>query len=320
MAIRLRGLLLVLSAALSLTAAAQPFEAVLAGDTVRGCYILPMIDRGLVWVNPDRAEDSTDIGAVDSADGQRVFAVVESAPYRVVRIFPDGSRTSIYTGTGVGLQLAVAADGRFYVVANSAGSLRIDRISASGALEASLPLPVLPSVGGAFELAPDGCTIFYARGDTIARVNGCTGAALPDFATTASWANDIEVLPDGNVLIAVDGQVRQFSAAGVFVRTVANVTTYGFDSTHSIFQTVARDGILWIAVMDSCNTDESYLLRVQLSDGAEISRIPLELLNRAYSLVIGSATVAAIPTLSELVLVLLTLALGAAGALAIRLR
>lgn len=242
MTILLRGLLLGLCVIVSSVSAAQPFEAVIAGDTVYGCYILPIIERGLEWVNPGRVEESTDIAAIDSPDGQRVFAVVQTAPYRVVRIFPDGSRTTRYTGTGIGLQIAVAGSGTMYVVANTAGNLRIDRISGAGTLEASYPLPALPSVGGAFELAPDGCTIFYARGETIARINGCTGAALPDFATVP-FANDIEVLPDGQVLIAIYEQVQQFSATGVPVRTVATVTTYGYLS-HSIFQTAVHDGSL----------------------------------------------------------------------------
>lgn len=319
MTTRLRGLILVLAVLSASAAAAQPFEAVIAGDTVYGCYILPIVQRGLEWVNPDRVDDATDIGAIDSADGQRVFAVVQPTPYRVVRIFPDGSRTAIYTGTGYGLQIAVAGDGRIFVAVNNAGSYRIERISASGTLEASYPIPALAMVYGAFELAPDGCTLFYARGDTIARVNGCTGAALPDFATVP-WANDIEVLPDGQALIAVDGRVQQFSAGGVFVRTVANATAYGFDPGDAIFQTVVRDGVLWFAVMDSCETEGAYLVRVQLASGAEISRTEIELLNRANSLVIGFATVAAIPTASEVVLILLALALGAAGVFAVRLR
>jgi hypothetical protein len=316
MTIQLRGLILVLVALLPLAAEAQqPFDAVVSGESVFGCHIVPIIEPGVVWVNPDRVEQPTDIAMVASGDGRRVFAVTEGSPYRVVQVEPSGAQTAFHTGTGRALGLAVADDGRVYVVTDDP---RLDRISPSGTLEASYPLGTVPPLNGPFDVAPDNCTIFYSRGGVISRINGCTGASLPDFASVP-FVSDIEVLPDGQVLLTEGNAVRLYSAAGALVRTVASITAYGFDSDRfEAAQASLRDGVLWIAVVNRCEASSS-LLRVSFATGAELSRRPLPVLNTASGLVIGAAT-ASIPTLSEMVMVLLVLVLAAGGSVALKLR
>lgn len=317
MTIQLRGLILVLVALLPLAAEAQqPFDAVVSGESVFGCYILPIIEPGVVWVNPDRVEQPTNISIVASSDGRRVFAATDGIPYRIVQVEPSGAQTPFYpSAEGFAINIAVADDGHVYVLSSGA---RVERISPSGTLEATYPVGTVPPVDFAFDVASDNCTLFYSRGGVISRINGCTGASLPDFASVP-FVSDIEVLPDGQVLLTQGDGVRLYSAAGTLVRTVASIAAYGFDSERfEAAQASLRDEVLWIAVVNGCETSSS-LLRVSFATGAELSRRPLPVLNTASGLVIGAAA-ASIPTLSEMVMVLLVLALAAGGSVALELR
>lgn len=302
-------------------AAQQPFEAVIAGRRVDGCRILPLVRQGVEWVNPDRVEADSDISALASGDGRRVFATVEGTPYRVVRIEPDGTRTPFFTGpSGFALAVTVADDGRVYVLVGGliTGLLRIDRISPAGVLEASV---VAGGGTDGFDVASDNCTIYYGRGTTIRRFDACTGTELPDFATTPQDVTDLEVQPDGRVLVAVEGSVLLYSAAGALVRTVTTVAAHGLDPSRFTAEEAAlRDGTLWVAITNACDTSEGgHLLRLSFDTGAVISRDVLSYLNGANSMVIGAAA-ASIPTLAEMALALLALALAAGGALVLRLR
>lgn len=201
----------------------------------------------------------------------------------------------------------------------------LDRLSAAGVLEASYPFPAV-SRGPGFDVAPDGCTVFYASiagdriGGRIHRFDGCTGTALPDFATTPRMVNDLEVQPDGRVLVATDANVFLYRADGTLERTVvASVAAYGFDALRTVIDQVSlRQGVLWLTPNDPCG--EGTLLRVSFADGTELSRRRPSVVHVTYHLVVGSASLAAVPTAGEGGLSLLALALAAGGVLLLRVR
>lgn len=307
------SLLLLLLAAAPLAGAQQKFDAVVAGhDIMGGCYILPIARNRVQWYQPDAVYDR-DFMTIGSADGRRVLALSWGNPLTIVEIRPDGSQVPFYTGPQpAGLGMAVAANGTVFVSTGGMAS-QLVRISPEGVLEATYPF----SGSNHLAVAPDGCTILYSFGtNLIRRINGCTGEALPDFAPSG-WINDIDVLPDGQVLVASESSVRLYTAEGVLVRTVASLGSYGLGDRQADAVAV-RGGVLAVAAVDGCQADESFLLRVDFSDGTELSREPLQL-TTARGLVLG-ASVPGVPTLGEMALALLAFALAAAGALALSLR
>jgi hypothetical protein len=278
--------LLVASAALG----QQPFEAVASGTQISGCLIVPTVRPLVQWFRPDRIDDSAfpGVAAIASGDRQRVLALLVSTPLRVVELRSDGTRTPFYTG-GPGTSadvIAVAATGR--VFAMSEATLTV--LSPAGALEATHAVPNLGV--NALAVAPDGCTLYYQSGydPAIKRVNGCTGAALPDFGAAIDAVYDMHVLRNGQLLVAVDRLVWLYDTNGASLRPVAFLPTYGLGAFRA--QQIAtgdRDEVLWIAATTLCDDDQvpSHLLRVSLADGKLLSARPLDL-DTASGLVIGT--------------------------------
>jgi len=308
------GLLLVAVVLAAPTSEAQqPFGAVVSGgDASAGCYIIPIVQEVVQWYDLDRTDYDDDVMMIGSADGRRVLALLFGDPMRIVEIRPDGSQVPFYSGSpGLGGSMAVASNGTVFVAAGGPAP-SLARISPAGTLEATYPLTT-----DNIAVGPDGCTIFYRTGlSDIGRINGCTGAALPDFAAL-TWINDVEVLSDGQVLVSSESQVALYDASGAFVRIVADLSSYGLGDRGADAITV-RGGVLYLAAVDGCSTANSLLLRIAFSDGTEISRTPLDM-TYATAIVVGAAGVT-IPTLGEVALALLAFALAAGGALALKLR
>lgn len=295
--------------------AQQNFDAVVSGvDVFGGCFILPYSESVVQWVNPLRVEYG-DVEMVASADGRRVLALMRANPLRIVEIRPDGSQLPFFNGqadTPSGVSMTIASNGRVFVSTASVTTV-LARISAAGVLEATYPLP-----GSNIAVGPDGCTIYYFTSNgIIRRMNGCTGAALPDFATPAGAVEDIEVLPSGQVLVSAGTQVSLYDTTGALVRVVADLNSYGLTDRYAT-AIAERGGVLFIAAVDPCDAAFSVLLRVGLADGSEISREELFMTN-ANAIVINAAALA-IPTLGEVAFALLVFALAAAGALMLKLR
>ena len=308
------GLLLVaVLFAAPISEAQQPFGVVVSGhDVFGGCFILPFSDEVVQWYDPDRI-DYDDVTMVGSADGRRVLALLFESPLRIVEIRPDGTQVPFYSGAppAHGMSMSIASNGTVFV-ATGGPSPALVRISAAGTLEATYPLTAYNIAVG-----PDGCTIYYRTGaNDVGRINGCTGAALPDFTALTS-INDLEVLSDGQVLVSSGTQVALYDASGAFVRVVADVSSYGLIDREADAITV-RGGVLFLAAVDRCSSANSLLLRVAFSDGSEISRAPLAMTS-ANAIVVNNAALA-IPTLGEVALALLVFALAAGGALVLKLR
>ena len=293
--------------------AQQVFDVVVSGrDVFGGCFILPFSSEVVQWYDPDRT-DYDDVAWIASADGRRVLALLFESPLRIVEIRPDGTQLPFYSGAPLeyGMSMAIAGNGTVFVTTGGP-SPSLMRISPAGTLEATYPLTTAN-----IALGPDGCTIYYrTAANDIGRINGCTGAALPDF-TALTLINDFEVLSDGQVLVSSETQVALYNAAGALVRVVADLSTYGLGDRQADAIT-ERGGVLFVAAMDPCSASNSLLLRVAFSDGSEISRAPLAMTS-AYAIVVNNAALA-IPTLGEVAFALLVFALAAAGALMLKLR
>lgn len=308
-------LALLLTAVAPFAGAQQTFEVAVSGrDIGDACMITPAVTHLVRWYNPD-AVAYENVSQIAPA-GTSLLALRNGSPLAIVELLPDGSVIPFYTGTGspFGVSLDTSPDGRVWVSTGGPVNELLRLSAATGVIEAGFEMP-----GSTIEVGSDNCTIYYApvsNPTVIRRLNGCTGAALPDFASTP-WINDFAVLPDGQVVIATGTQIHLYNAAGAFVRVVGDLNTYGLGGNEPTAVAV-RGGTVFVAATNWCDAGSSVLLRIALLDGTEIARAALEM-NYADSIVVNAANVP-IPTLGEMALVLLTFVLAAAGALAMKLR
>lgn len=291
-------------------------------DPLACAGIVPQFQPAVQWFNPDRVETNVSgpyIGPVASADHERVLAIIVPQPaarVEIAEIFPSGGRVPLFSGleNASATAIDVADGGRVFVRFSQAGLHQIARISPAGVLEATYPLSgddVAPF--RSIAIGNDGCTLLYATTTAIRRFDACTGTALSDFAAVA--ANDIDIRPDGSVLVAVQAEVRLYSANGALVETIADLPDYGFGPLAEVDEVaLSADGSrIYLAVFEVC---DGTLLEIAAADGRELSRRAL-VLTRGDSLVTGTSH-AAIPTASETALFALAAMLAAAGVLLLK--
>jgi hypothetical protein len=294
----------------TLASAQQPFDIVLSGALAPAvCRITPIVTPAVEWIGPGRV-DAQDVQQIASADGRRVFGIKEDT--RIFVLTPDGEEQLFFAGIPgqLGLGLAVASSGRVFARMRSGLATSLAVISPTGVLENTYPVPEFD-----FAADPDGCTLFFSKENGVGRMNGCTGAPLPDLIAMPD-VREIVALADGQVLVATWSSVVLVSASGSIVRTVATLDTYGLGDKF-VGQIAARGDSLWIAVPDLC-ANQTMLLQVSLTDGAELSRREVEL-DFVNAIVIGAIS-APIPTVSEWALLALAAALAAGGAVVLRWR
>lgn len=333
MAIRSRrlGLLagLVLSAVFATSGhAAPPFSAAVSGYSIGGCNFLsfPVYWPSVEWVVPGTPQTrptwTDDIQTIESADGQTVLALVrtDSRGLRIDRLLLDitpnnNTRVPFFNGLPeyYGARLAVAKNGRVFAAVTmpdgaSAGP-RIAVISSDGSLDHVI------SINGSINnmaVAADDCTIFYADGNTIRRVNACTGVPLPAFATSGQAFTDLAVLSNGDVLATTGQSLQLLSPAGV-VRTFAIQR----DGKHLIdaLGVSSDESIVVVADMGYCDNG-GQLIALSVADGHELWRQETQYISTATGVVVGTLP-SAIPALSAVTLMVLaaTLALLAGSVL-----
>ena len=303
---------------------ATPFSAAVSGYQTGGCHFLasPFYTPSLEWVMSPGGSPiprfSDDIQTIDSADGENVYGIVRTsrAGLRIVRVLLGegplhNARQDFFDGLPgyYGGALAVAKSGRVFAKVSVAGPLnaRLAVISSAGSLERLLELP---DSTGNIAVASDGCTIFYADGIFIRRLNACTGMSLPVFASLAQPVADLVVLSTGNVLALTDQSVIQLNGDGALVRTFTlrdvNPTEYQL----SALSVSSDEVVVGIAAMRGCENRGS-IIALAFSDGRELWRQETLYISTATGLVVGTGAAAAIPILSGAVLLLL------AGTLAI---
>jgi hypothetical protein len=310
------ALLLMIVAIAPAATAQQDFEVVASGIWApAACAILPAMYPALQWFNPDHLErefgGGPQIEQIASGDRRRVLGIRSGNRVQVMVLSPSGTQTPFFDGLpGASPRaIAVASSGRVFVTYLQAGSPFVAVISPAGVLEATHPLPA-GLVSDVLAIAGDGCTLFYRSATAIARFDACTGTALPDFAPIPADLHDVEVLPDGRVLVTTAASVLLYTAAGVVERTVASLVTYGIDGEFGDATLSVDGGSVYIAVVNYCDA-AGVLLQVSFATGAEVSRRPLGF-GIATGLVAGVG-LATVPTASELALLTLAVTLALAG-------
>ena len=310
----IRALVLVLLLALAVAAGAQqPFDFAVSGQSFSCGITTPIIrDRADFHFSQQEPVQVDDIVMIAPGPAGTVYGLLRNSA--VVRLASNGSSVPFFGGVPGAIAHGIAATpaGRVFITVSVGGVSQLAVVSPAGAQEALYPLPV-QVINPVLTVAGDGCTVYYAdgfagSGTAVKRINGCTGAALPDFAAL-SGVYDVEVLPNGEVLVAADNGVRLYSAAGTFLRTVLSRTAY---------QAALVNGIVWIvAETESCRND---LLRVSFDTGTEVA--PRVLLDPVIvnGLVVGAGSPANVPTAGEVALTLLAFVLAGAGSLVLRLR
>jgi uncharacterized delta-60 repeat protein len=95
---------------------------------------------------------------------------------------------------------------------------RIEKFDAGGNLLATFFAPIENGAGiGSIALGSDQCTLYYTSGGvTIKRFNVCTNASLSDFATGAATPTDLQVRPNGDVLVISRSEIDRYDSSGAF--------------------------------------------------------------------------------------------------------
>ena len=176
--------------------AQQPFGVVISGSSEATCELAAGAPHAVQWINPDRTVDFSDILVVASAPGQPVFALLAGSAGgfsggEIVRIEPDGSRTPfVPASTGFAADnLAVAHTGRVFTTIGAGLAV----FSPAGIHEGTYPMP--DRIGKIAVAPDDGCTVYYEKtGSVIGRMNGCTGAILPDFTQVLPFVRGLSLM------------------------------------------------------------------------------------------------------------------------------
>jgi hypothetical protein len=315
----LKKLLLVVMLVLPTIAKAQtPFEAAVAGTEFLCAVGTPFVTQAAQWFNPDfRANGPF---AIASGDGLRVVGLSrQGGGFRVERYPAPWAPATIFTNTThFPVDMTQAPGGRIFVTAIDGPDAALFVLSSAGALEATHPLAEAPRIAA----GPDGCTLYTwddFAGGTIGRVNGCTGAALAPFATFSETIRDVFPIGDGSALVVAGQSVHVVNEAGVPVPTL-DLTDYGVtDDDESIQIALSADRVLYVAVSGCLNG--ARLIRIAFDTSVELSRREnFGAYQTINSLVVGPASVAGVPALDTMGLLLATIALAAAGWFVLRLR
>ncbi len=137
------------------------------------------------------------------------------------------------------------------------------QFDAFGALLQAFPVAWDNRGSARIDLAADGCTMFYtSQGPNVKRYDVCAGQQLPDFNTTPSPSGEtygLRVLPDGDVLVAMNTLIGRLDASGNLVQT------YNVPGEPELWQglDLVGDGAFWAS-----NYGSSNVYRFDIATGA----------------------------------------------------
>ena len=326
--------LVVLAFALTFTPAAYgagALSAVISGYHTSGCYLLPFAtySPSAEWVflpgSPTIERFAGDIHTIASADGENIYGILTTGRpgLRIVRVLLGeppryNARQDFFDGLPgyYGSTLAVAKNGRVLARVGVAGALnaRLAVISSAGSLERLLDLPASAQE---IAVAADSCTVYYADGIFIRRLNACSGAPLPTFATLPAPLTDLAVLSTGHVLVLTNQALMELDEDGKPVRTFTPRDLDLFTDDLSAVSVSPDETVIGIAVTRSCE-HTGRIIALALTDGRELWRQETSYINTATGLVIGPGAAASIPALSGAAMLLLAGALALLGAAIVR--
>ncbi len=113
------------------------------------------------------------------------------------------------------------------------------------------------------DVAPDRCTVYYTSlGPNVKRYDTCARVQLPDFNAAplpGGVTHDLQILPDGGVLVSSGDVVARLNAAGALVQT------YSVPGEPALWAglDLSGDGTFWAA-----NYETSNVYRFDLATGA----------------------------------------------------
>jgi outer membrane protein assembly factor BamB len=271
-----------------------------------------------------------DIQTIDSADGQTILGLVKkTAGVQIVRLEFDGrplnnARVGFFDGLPeyhAWGPLAVAKNGRVFAYVSlalvPAAQPRLAIISSTGALEQLVDFASPQDNIGNMAVAADNCTIFYAHGNVIRRVNACTGTPLAAFSTLGGVVTDVAVLSNGDVLATMNGALLRLNAGGTVIHTfsIQGVNESPYLNLHAVGVSSDESTVV-VAAMGYCE-NRGQLIALWLEDGHELWRQETSYISSATGLVVGSAS-EAIPMLSGSALVALAIVLAAIALVILR--
>jgi outer membrane protein assembly factor BamB len=311
--------------------AATSFSAAISGYHTGGCGFLafPLYTPSLEWaISPGGStvpRFSDDIQTIDSADGENVFGILRTsnAGLRIVRVMLGdaplhNAREDFFDGLPgyYGGALAVAKSGRVFAKVSVPGPLNahLAVISSAGSLERLLDLPIST---GNLAVGNDGCTIYYADGVFIRRLNACTDVSLPLFSNFGQTVTDLAVLSTGNVLVLTERSLVELSGDGTLVRTFAVQGLNPIEYQLNAVSVSSDEAVVAIAAMRGCES-RGQIIALAFADGRELWRQETSYISTATGLVVGAGAAAAIPTLSGTVFLLLAATLAAIALSVIR--
>lgn len=290
--------LLVLASVLLIatTAFAEPYDMIVVGDNVGGCFLLAFSITRAEWL-PRWTEQPTNIRTVAAAPGERVYAAVAGPRIEIVELKANQSRIPFFSGADgyAAVSMAIDSTRNIYVLAQTGVNAAIVSISSSGALTAIHPLDFAMEFNeDAFDLAADQCTVAIGAGSAIRRFNVCTGTALPDLASI--YATDLAFLPNGEVLVANDTGLHRYDSLGVLLGTIVlddypNTITLRNEGTRVLVETGCESGRLQNVDLNTGAAAEAGI--------TDVTQPRVILVPDGWTAAFGaSASLAPIPTLS----------------------
>lgn len=311
----MRHVVMVLFSLTAFSAAAQSYDAVVAGRD-NTCRISGFNEPTLQWVIDGTPGPRAEAPAVAAGPNGDVLAGFPSGDsFHVSRIRADGSSTFVLAGVPgfVPESMAVSQSGAIYVLALSTSEPIQQVVFAFN--PAGVHTATFSATGAySIDLAADQCTLWMTSTTGIARFNVCTGTPLPAFVTGVAGFSAVRVLPDGGALVLRLGNVERYSAAGVRTQTYAIANEIGAIA-------LAEGGSRAFAASE-CWDD---LLSIDLQSGAvlkvgefRIDRPRSVVPYFAWTAALGASHVPAVPAASGPVLALLGLTL--VGAALLRMR
>ncbi|HYI10899.1 MAG TPA: hypothetical protein VEK57_17700 [Thermoanaerobaculia bacterium] len=218
--------------------AALAFDVAIVGNDGPCSPVLPNTTRFLRWVDGQTNTSSGQMYVVAATPGGRFIGIREAAggTSEVVSVRPDQPPVPLGTVVIDGRPEAMVANaaGELFVVVEQlpTGASHVLRITQTGELLATYPLPTPEGHYTGMDLAADQCTLFVSSAGSVVsgfdvgavwRLNVCTGASdLLIFTTTGEYGfSDVKVLEGGDLLVAEGSALVRYTAAGVPVGTIA---------------------------------------------------------------------------------------------------
>jgi hypothetical protein len=205
--------------------------------------------------------------------------------------------------------------GNAYVAANTSSG-NLVKVDPSGNIIRGFVVPSEGSLGGGIwtlDLASDQCTMYYtAREKRVFRYDVCNAVPLADFHSSlpGSQATRLRILPDGGVLVADTEAMHRLNSGGSIIQS------YDFPA-----QEQWRNLALDIDGRSFWATSRNMAFKFDLESGAVLTSFQssdylfnaIAVVGEPRAATSGSPASAAIPTLSQWMLVVLATCLAAFG-------